>query len=294
MVRFVSAEEGRAVLDWPGVMDAIRNGHARPKGEIGDTFLSRGEDTLLSRAAFIDGLGVMVKSATVFEGKPLQGAVTLFGDRDGTLDAILDFGLLTWWKTAADSLLAASLLAPETTRTVTILGAGTVARSMRNAYGTLFPDARFLVWNRSPDRAEELVSGDARARAEHSLETAVRAGDVVVGATMSSLPLVRGDWLRPGQHLDLIGAYKSDMREADDQALLRSKIYVDSFDTTMGHIGEVSIPMSCGVISRDDIVADFYDLNRFRRAPEDITLFKNGGGAHLDLMVARHILACLT
>ena len=288
--RFITAEEGHAALDWPGVMDAIRDGHARPKPDIGDTFLSRGDDTVLSRAAFIDGLGVMVKTATIFPGTPLQGVVAVFSDTDGTLQAILDFGLLTWWKTAGDSLLAASLLAPKTTQTITILGAGTVARSMRDAYGTLFPDARFTYWNRTPDRAAALAENDPRASFEPDLETAVRTGDVIVGATMTSTPIIRGDWLRPGQHLDLIGAYKSDMREADDTALQRARIFVDARDTTLDHIGELKDPLARSVIKPSDILADFTDLNRFTRASDDITLFKNGGGAHLDLMVARHIL----
>lgn len=119
----------------------------------------------------------------------------------------------------------------------------------------------------------------------------MRAADIVVTATMSHDPVIRGDWLRPGQHLNLIGAYRPDMREADDAALRRARIFVDSFDTTLEHIGELKIPLASGAITRADVLADFYDLQRF--APggaDDITLFKNGGGAHLDLMTARFVL----
>ena len=110
---------------------------------------------------------------------------------------------------------------------------------------------------------------------------------------MATDPLIRGEWLRPGQHLDLIGAYRLDMREADDAALVRSSIFVDSRETTIDHIGELSDPIVRGVIGRDAVVADFYDIDAggFERTSDDeITLFKNGGGAHLDLMVAKHIL----
>ena len=107
---------------------------------------------------------------------------------------------------------------------------------------------------------------------------------------MTTTPILKGDWLQPGQHIDLIGAYRPDMREADDTALTRSRVFVDSFNTTIGHIGEIEDPISRGVISRDDLVADYYDLPRFVRSPNDITVFKNGGGAHLDLMTARYIL----
>jgi len=89
----------------------------------------------------------------------------------------------------------------------------------------------------------------------------------------------------------LIGAYRPDMREADDTTLTRARIFVDSLDTTVDHIGELKIPIAEGVISRDSIIADYYDLENFtRRSDDDITLFKNGGGAHLDLMTSRYIL----
>jgi ornithine cyclodeaminase len=107
---------------------------------------------------------------------------------------------------------------------------------------------------------------------------------------MSTDPLIKGAWLRPGQHIDLIGAYRPDMREVDDAALLKSRVFVDSFDTTIGHIGEVKIPIETGTIPRDHLLADYYDLPSFTRTPDDITLFKNGGGAHLDLMTSRYIL----
>jgi ornithine cyclodeaminase len=123
------------------------------------------------------------------------------------------------------------------------------------------------------------------------LETAVAAADIVTCATMTTEPILKGDWLQPGQHVDLIGAYRPDMREADDTVLRRARIFVDSLDTTVGHIGEIKIPMEAGTITRDDIVADYYDPDAFtRRSDDEITLFKNGGGAHLDLMTSRYIL----
>ena len=110
---------------------------------------------------------------------------------------------------------------------------------------------------------------------------------------MAKTPLIRGEWLTPGTHLDLIGAYRPDMRETDDTCFTRARVFVDSRATTIGHIGEVMAPLSNGTITEADILADFYDLDagRFGRTSEDeITLCKNGGGAHLDLMTARYIL----
>jgi ornithine cyclodeaminase/alanine dehydrogenase-like protein (mu-crystallin family) len=288
-----------ARLDWLGLCDAIEAGHARSRAEIADSFLYRGTDTLLSRAAWIDGLGQLVKTATIFPGnaavgKPaVNGSAALYSDTDGTLAAIVDFHLLTKWKTAGDSLCAARLLARKDSAVILIVGAGTVAASLRAAYGALFPDARFLVWNRTRAGAERLAARFAGTTVADDLPAAVAGADIVTCATMATDPVLRGEWLRPGQHVDLIGAYRPDMREADDAALRRARIFVDSRATTIGHIGELKIPLARGVISQGDVLADYYDLPSgafARRSDDEITLFKNGGGAHLDLMTARYVL----
>jgi ornithine cyclodeaminase len=291
--------EAEAHLTWEGLTGALEAGHRQPRAEIGDTFLYRDPDTLLSRAAWIDGMGIAVKSATIFPGNPgrgrpaVNGAVNLYGDATGELEAIVDFHLVTKWKTAGDSLLAAKKLARTEARAITLVGAGAVARSMVQAYSSAFHDARFTVWNRTPATAEEMAADLPNVTATTDLEAAVRAADIICTATMATDPLVRGAWLRPGQHLDLIGAYRADMREVDDDALRRARLFVDSRTTTVGHIGELKIPLDAGVIAEEDIVADFYDLasGRYARtSDEEITIAKNGGGAHLDLMTARHVL----
>ena len=291
--------EAEARLDWLGLCDALEAGHARPRAEIADSFLYRGADTLLSRAAWIDGLGQLVKTATIFPGnaalgKPaVNGSAALYSDTDGTLAAIVDFHLLTKWKTAGDSLCAARRLARPESETILIVGAGTVAASLRQAYGALFPAARFVVWNRSREGAERLAARFPGMGVADDLEGAVRGADIITCATMATDPVIKGAWLRPGQHLDLIGAYRPDMREADDAALTRARIFVDSRATTIGHIGELKIPLAHGVLAEGDVLADYYDLESgtfARRSEDEITLFKNGGGAHLDLMTARYVL----
>ena len=287
-IPIIPFDEGEAQLDWIGLTDALAAGHRLPKAEINDTFLYRDPDTLLSRAAWIDGLGLAVKSATIFprnpdRGEPMvNGAVTLFSDTDGTLEAIVDFHLVTKCKTAGDSLLAARRLARHDSESILIVGAGTVGRSLFQAYSTLFPKARFRVWNRTRARAEEMTGECPGLKVADDLQAAV--GE-------ATEPLLRGEWLRPGTHVDLIGAYRPDMREVDDTALQRARIFVDSYDTTVGHIGEIKIPLETGAIRREDLVADYYEPDAFRRgSDEEITLFKNGGGAHLDLMTSRYIL----
>ena len=206
---------------------------------------------------------------------------------------MIDAGLVTRWKTAADSLLGARLLARPDARRLLILGAGTVSTSLIEAYRAGFPGIDVTLWNRTPERARALAETTG-AEVATDLPAAVAAADIVATATMSTEPVLHGAWLRPGQHLDLIGAYRADMREADDDALARARVFVDSFDTTLGHIGELKDPLARGVIARADVLGDLHDLvagRAGRASPEDITLFKNGGGAHLDLMTARAILA---
>ena len=289
--------EGEATLDWIGLTDALAAGHSLPKAEIADTFLYRGDDTLLNRAAWIDGLGLAVKSATIFPGNPakgkpmVNGGVSLYSDSSGMLEALVDFHLVTKWKTAGDSLLAARRLARADSRNILILGAGTQGRGLYSAYSAAFPDAEFTVWNRTAANARAMADALPNLKVADDLEHAIRHADIITSATMSATPFIKGEWLQPGQHLDLIGAYRPDMREADDTALTRGRIFVDSLDTTVDHIGELKIPIAQGVISRDTIIADYYDLAKFTRKTDDeITVFKNGGGAHLDLMTSRYVL----
>ncbi|WP_428514036.1 ornithine cyclodeaminase family protein [Roseovarius sp.] len=296
-ISIIPFDEGEALLDWLALCETFEAGHERPKAEIGDTFLYRDPDTLLSRSAWIDGMGLAVKSATIFPGNPdkgdpmINGSVSVFSDANGSLEAVIDFHLVTKWKTAGDSLFAARRLARPDSRNILIVGAGTVGRSLFQAYSAGFPDAQFTVWNRTRANAEAMVEDCPGLTVADDLETAVRAADIVTSATMSTDPVLKGDWFQPGQHIDLIGAYRPDMREADDTALQRARVFVDSYDTTVGHIGEIKIPLEAGTITRDDLVADYYEPENFsRRSDQEITLFKNGGGAHLDLMTSRYIL----
>lgn len=287
--------EAEALLDWPGLIAALEAGHSLPRAEINDLFLYRGPDVLLDRAAWIEGLGALVKVATVVPGNKarglpnVNGVVNLFNDQTGLLEALVDFHLVTKWKTAGDSLLSASKLARKDAKRFLLVGAGTVARSMQQAYSALWPDAQFTVWSRSRDTAEAMglpVADD--------LQTAVQAADVICTATMASEPLIKGEWLRAGQHLDLIGAYNPRMREVDDAAMARARVFVDSRATTLHHIGELIEPLKSGALREADIQGDFYDIAQgsyARQSEDEITIAKNGGGAHLDLMTAAYIQA---
>jgi ornithine cyclodeaminase len=287
--------EAEAMLTWAGLIEALEAGHRLPRAEINDLFLYRGADVLLDRAAWIDGLGSLVKVATVMPGNKarglpnVNGVVTLFHDKTGVLEALVDFHLVTKWKTAGDSLLSASKLARKDSRNFLLVGAGTVAASMVQAYRALWPEARFTVWSRTRASAEAMGLGVAE-----DLEAAVKSADVICTATMATEPLIKGEWLQPGQHLDLIGAYNPKMREVDDAAMARARVFVDSRATTLHHIGELIEPLKSEAITEADIQADFYDIASgayARRSDDEITLAKNGGGAHLDLMTAAYVKA---
>jgi ornithine cyclodeaminase/alanine dehydrogenase-like protein (mu-crystallin family) len=285
-------------LDWRAMAESLAEGHRGPAPALGDVFLGRAPDTLLTRAAWIDGQGAAVKAVTVLPGNParglpsVQGALILFDDATGAVEALIDSALVTRWKTAADSLLGARLLARPDSRRLLILGAGSVAASLVEAYRAGFPGVEVAIWSRTPAAARALADR-LGATAVPDLPEAVAEADIIATA-MATAPILQGAWLRPGQHLDLIGAYRADMREADDACLTRSRIFVDSFETTLPHIGELKDPLARGVIARADVLGDLRALvagAAGRETPEEITLFKNGGGAHLDLMTGRAILA---
>lgn len=297
-MRLISFEEADPLLTWPKIADAMQAGHALPQAEIGDLLLQSTPNALLSRGAWIPGLGMALKSMSVFPGntdKPsIQGGVLLFDDKNGSLKAVIDGILITKWKTAGDSVLGARLLANPSPKTHLMVGAGTVAASILEAYYAVFPSIeRFMVWNRNPEKAAQLK--DQLSEKIPGIETATDLAhacgeaDIITSATMTIDPILKGEWINLGTHVDLIGAFKPNMREADDALLLKSELFVDSRATTIGHIGEIEIPLAAGTIKPSDILGDFYDLcagNAKRSSPNAVTVFKNGGGAHLDLMTS--------
>ena len=302
--RMITYDDAKPLVTWPESVTALREGHALPKAKVADIFLGPSEGSLLSRGAYIEGLGFGVKSVTVFGQNPgaglpsVQGAMFMFEPEHGQLAAIIDSKLVTELKTASDSVFGAQLLARPESASLLIVGAGTVARSLINAYTSVFPSIKTIrIWARRIAQAEALAQEalvpGVDIAAVGDLAGAAGDADIITCATMARAPVLMGDWIRPGTHVDLIGAFKADMREADDALISTASLFVDSRDTTIHHIGELTIPIEAGVISADAVKGDFYDLiakgAAGRRSDDEITLFKNGGGAHLDLMIAQYI-----
>ena len=301
---YISYESAIELVKWDRAVDALREGHRYPKAEIADLFLGPQSATLLNRAAFIDGLGYGVKAVTVMgenaaKGLPtVQGAMMVYDGQTGAVTAIVDSRLVTEIKTASDSVLGAQLLARRDSKKLLIVGAGVVAESLVNAYSAMFPSLeQIAIWSRRPEQAQVLVSQikdvGIQVVAVDDLEKHAGEADIISTATMAREPILRGHWIPSGTHVDLIGAFKPDMREADDALISKGSLFVDSRETTVHHIGELMIPIAAGIISEADVKADFYDLidmaQSARTSDDEITIFKNGGGAHLDLMIANYI-----
>jgi len=291
-------------LNYNDAVEALYAGHKRPKAEITDMFLGSTATTLLSRGAYVQGLGYGVKSVTIAtdnaaQGLPtVQGALLLFTSDTGALSAIIESALVTEYKTAADSVLGATLLARPDSRHLLVVGAGAVARSLIHAYCTVFQEIEQVsIWARRTEQAEALAASfqDLFCPITVQTELAVAASkaDIIATATMAREPILCGDWITPGTHIDLVGAFKADMREADDKLMSTGHLFVDCFETTVTHIGELMIPIHSGAISFEDVRADLYGLicgtAPGRQSDKEITVFKNGGGAHLDVMMAHYI-----
>lgn len=296
-IDYIQTSDVEHKLSWLAVSDAMIAGHKFARADIDDILFKQGDNALLNRAAWISGAGIGIKTATIFPGnlpdKPSIHAVfTLFDDKTGVPTAIIDGIMVTKWKTAGDSILGSRLLARKDSKVVTIVGAGAVAESLVDAYREVFPDVeRILIWNRTFAKAEALAS-KKDIEAVEDLETALAAADIVSSATMSIEPVLKGAWIKPGTHVDLIGAYRPDMREADDDLISTGSLFVDARETTIHDIGELMIPIANGVIGEETVKGDLYDLCNGapgRTSDEEITIYKNGGGAHLDLMTALYI-----
>ena len=309
-MRIVSAAEVDRALDVPALIAALRRAFAAPAGELPERHhhhLGRaggpGATHLLMPAWTADAPGpgayVGTKIVDVFPdngrlGLPaVLGVYVLQSGETGAPLAVIDGTRLTHWRTAAASALAAEALARRDARRLLIVGAGALAPFLARAHAIVRPPARVAVWNHRPAGAERVAAGlraeGLPAEAVTDLETAVREADTVSCATLSAVPLVRGAWLRPGQHLDLVGAFTLAMREADDEALRRARVFVDT-PAACREGGDVAAALRDGALRQDDVVADLHALCRGEHAgrgsPDDITLFKSVGTAIEDLAAA--------
>jgi ornithine cyclodeaminase len=308
-MRHISATELNAKLEFPPLVETLRELFRRGVDEARAIHLSqpladgRRNDWLLL-PAWQFGRHMGVKLVSVFadnEAKGLasvQGLYVLFDGSNGLPLAAIDGAAITLWKTAANSALAAGYLARQNARTLLMVGAGALAPYLARAHCAVRPIAQVLIWNRTIANAERMAAALARpgltVEIASDLASAVAHADIVSCATMASSPVIKGAWLQPGVHVDLVGAYRPEMREADDEAIRRSRVFIDAWFTAGEHCGDICQPVAAGLLKREDIT-DTFQLARGERPgrtrDDEITLFKSGGGGHEDLGTAQHILA---
>lgn len=224
----------------------------------------------------------------------IYGAYLLMDGATGAPLCCMDGARLTVWRTAAASALAARFLAPATAKTLLMVGAGALAPFMIRAHSAVRSYERILIWNHRQERAEQLAlqlqAEGLPVTVATDLEQSVRASDVVSCATLAHTPLIKGAWLKAGQHVDAVGAYRPDMRETDDALITRARIFCDTKTGAMKEGGDLAQPLASGVLSPERVEADLFDLLRGRHkgrdGAQDITFFKSVGTAIEDLAAA--------
>jgi ornithine cyclodeaminase/alanine dehydrogenase-like protein (mu-crystallin family) len=307
-MRVFSADDVDAALDFPTLIDelaqAMRGGFVSPHrhhhaieraGEPAATHLLMPAWT---ESASHAGLFLGAKIVNVFPGNAARGMPAVNGlyvlqsGRTGATLAAIDGTRLTLWRTAGASALAARHLARPEAKRVLVVGAGALAPYLARAHASVRNLTAVTVWNRSADGAcrlaARLAAAGLPAQSCEDLARAVAEADVISCATLSTTPLIEGRWLKPGQHLDLVGAFSMSMREADDEVLRRARIFVDT-EAACTEGGDVAIGLASGVITPAEVAADLPALCRGaegRRTPAEITLFKSVGAAIEDLAAA--------
>jgi ornithine cyclodeaminase/alanine dehydrogenase-like protein (mu-crystallin family) len=304
-MRVITSAEIDRVITFPALIDvladAFRGDIVTPVRHHHEIERPGAHGTLLIMPAWTgeatrDGF-VGVKIVSVFPengGRNLPSVLGTYLLMDGTTGeprAALDGTRLTVWRTAAASALAARFLARTDASRMTMVGAGSLAPFLIRAHMSQRPIREVALWNHRPERAEALA---AELRAEGlpvaavaELEGAVRQADIVSCATLSTAPVVQGAWLKPGAHLDLVGAFNLRMREADDEALRRAQVYVDT-QAAKTEGGDVALALQGGAIAESHVKGDLFDLcrNGVTRSADAITLFKSVGTALEDLAAA--------
>lgn len=309
MPELIDAAQVRAATPWPALLDAIAgilrsdDGDA-PERTVHDIDLPGGAGgALLLMPSWILGDAVGLKVVTYYPtnaGTPVptvNAGYVLFDGADGRMRAVIDGEELTARRTAAISALAATHLARADAARLLVVGTGQLAPNMARAYAAVRSLRAVEIWGRNPDAAaavaDALRADGLPATAVPELAPAVRSADIVTCVTGATAPLVRGADLRPGTHLDLVGGFRADMREADDDAVARSTLFVDTLAGAR-QAGDLAQPLAAGLISDASIAADLRTLVRSehpgRTGEDEITLFKSAGFALADLAAAR--LAC--
>ncbi len=309
---FINSEQIQQLIQPKDLVDKLQQAFAseistpvRQHFDIPNPSCER-ETTLLLMPSWQVGADIGVKLVTVvpeadkFNLPSIQGSYVLMDAVKGGVKSIIDVPTLTAKRTAAASALASRFLSRHDSEILCMVGTGTLAPELIIAHCAVRPISQVMEWGRDLSKAKAVIEKVAAKlpnvcfSAAEELEQAVKGADIVSCATMSMTPLIFGDWLSPGQHIDLVGAYRPDMREADDAVIQKAKWFVYNLDTACKETGDLVIPIANGLITPNDVHADLFALCRgeavFERNRQDITVFKSVGHALEDLAAAQLIM----
>ena len=260
--------------------------------------------TLLLMPAWKIGEHIGIKIVSVFPENTtnnmnaVHANYFLMNANDGKPVAVMDGTELTLRRTACASALAADYLVNKNVDTLLMIGTGNLAPYMIKAHCVVRNYSRILIWGRNEEKAERLALSlnikDKEILAKNDLKEALNVADVISCATLTQKPLIMGDWIKPGQHLDLVGAFTSDMAEADSKAIAKSKVVVDTYEGALSESGELINALKEGRIKKEHILSDLRELvleeKNIRKDSNDITLFKSVGTALEDLAAAELVI----
>ena len=305
-MRIISAADIETALDYDSLIERLRNvfrrGASVPPRQL--HIIENGDEpagNLLLMPAWQSGRHLGIKVVTIFPGNAdrglpaVMGSYILLNGRTGAPLALIDGACLTVKRTAAASALASGYLSRPDSERLLMVGTGAMAPSLIAAHAVARPICNVLIWGRNHSKAAKMANRlnrpDFRVAATDNLEDATRGAHIISCATLSKEPLIKGSWLQQGQHLDLVGAFRPDMRECDDVALRRARVFVDTREGALTEAGDIVQPIRDGVLSPEDVAADLYQLTRGERAGrrfyDQITLFKSVGTAIEDLAAAQ-------
>ncbi|MEP5610855.1 MAG: ornithine cyclodeaminase family protein [Cyclobacteriaceae bacterium] len=309
-MRFYTSKDINNFLSFPALIEALRTGFTKEYTIPNRMHLDydnpedANQNTLLLMPAVSCGdfAGVKIVNVSIENGRrnlpSIQGIYYLLDAITGEPKAIFDAKSLTNWRTAAASALAADFLARADASRLLMIGTGSLAPFLIDAHATTRPIKELFIYGRSKQKAETLAKSKAgqfeKIEVVDDLDNSLSKADIVSSATFSETPLVTGQNLRSGQHIDLVGAFKPTSRESDDEVMRRPKIYVDSMETALKEAGDLAIPLASGVISAEDIKGDLFALSSSsvvgRESDSEITCFKSVGHALEDLVAAQLVL----
>ncbi len=272
----------------------MRHHHDFPNPEV------NADSTLLLMPAWNPSNDAGVKIVTVspengqFNLPSIQGTYIYFDAVKGTIKAILEAKSLTVKRTAAASALASSYLSCKDSNSMLMIGTGALSINLIKAHASIRPIKNVFVWGRHLEKAQAIASAlkneNFSVQAIKTIEEKISKVDIVSCATLSKTPLVFGKYLKAGQHIDLVGAYKKDMREADDETIIKASVFLDTYQGGLKESGDIAIPIENGILKKEAIKADLFELTsekkQGRHNNSEITVFKSVGHALEDLVAA--------